>query len=115
MPARRRPLSDGTVISGAGGGRPGSSRSMYAAAKWLRMASCAACQDGGHVVAVERASRMADRVDAVMDPVQAAVPEPALDGVPIDPRGDQLRPGDATVLARCEPCGFVEIAAHTAA
>jgi len=75
----------------------------------------AAGEHGRHVVGERRAPRMSDRVHAVVDAVQAAVLEPALDRVPVDARGNQLVPRHPAVLASRDAGGRGEVGAHTAA
>jgi len=62
----------------------------------------------GHQVAVQRRRQVTDRVDAVMNPPQAPVRDPARDPAAVDPRRQQLLARDTTVPVGCHPRDEVE-------
>lgn len=60
-------------------------------------------------------SRPADGVHAVVNPMQPAVGEPALDRVPVDSGVGELPPCDTPVLLRRKGRDRGEVAAHAEA
>ena len=61
-------------------------------------------QNGGHEPGLPRQSGVADRVDAVLDAMQASRADPVAHGVGPIAQAPKLRRGDHTVLLRSEHC-----------
>jgi hypothetical protein len=68
----------------------------------------AARQGSRHVARAHRRRLMPDRIDTAVHPPQPAVRQPALDALAIHARRDQLRSGDASMLAAGDSRGRVE-------
>ena len=62
---------------------------------------------------MHRGREVADRVDAVVDALQAAVAEPVFDAFGVNPRRHELPAGHPSVLARGDRGGDGEQSPHT--